>query len=186
MLSLTRKTDYALVALSYLAGRRADGDQPASAKQIAGRFGLPQPLLMNILKELVRAKVLRSTRGASGGYELAVEPGRVTLLEVVTAMDGPIRLAHCADGLPIVGQGCTLSQDCPIQGPIRSLHGRINRFLEETTLEDLVPSGPGPADTHRRGGTANGDAVAACGCRETQEATRPQARPAGAKIYQGA
>jgi len=137
MLSLTRKTDYALVALSYLTGRHAESAEPASAKQIAQTFGLPLPLLMNILKELVRAKVLASTRGSQGGYELAAEPGRISLLEVVTAMEGPVRLSQCADGLPIVGQGCNLSDDCPIQGPIRSLHKRINRFLEEVTLKDL-------------------------------------------------
>lgn len=137
MLSLTRKTDYALVALSYLTGRHAESAAPVSAKQIAQTFGLPLPLLMNILKELVRAKVLVSTRGIHGGYELATEPGRISLLEIVTAMEGPVRLSQCADGLPIVGQGCNLSEDCPIQGPIRSLHRRINRFLEEVTLKDL-------------------------------------------------
>jgi len=137
MLSLTRKTDYALVALSYLTGRHAESAEPVSAKQIAQTFGLPLPLLMNILKELVRAKVLSSTRGSQGGYELATEPERISLLEIVTALEGPIRLSQCADGLPIMGQGCHLAADCPIQSPIRSLHQRINRFLEEVTLKDL-------------------------------------------------
>lgn len=178
MLSLTRKTDYALVALSYLAGLRADGAGPASAKQIAGQFGLPQPLLMNILKKLVLAKVLRSTRGANGGYELAVEPSRVTLLEVVTLLEGPFRLTRCIGGVPVVGQGCVLSADCPIQGPIRGLHGRINRFLEEMTLADLVSPGPVSADTDGRG-----DAVAARGGRETREATDPAALPCGVMIH---
>ena len=187
MLSLTRKTDYALVALSYLAGLRSRGAEPASARQISEAFGLPLALLMNILKELVQARVLTSTRGANGGYELAVEPGRITLLEVVTAMQGPIRLSLCSDGLPIVGQGCTLSEGCPIRGPIRSLHSRLNRFLEELTLEDLQEGTPG--ETGGSGETRGvaeweGEAVG-CGCRTTQD-TKPTAQPAEAEIYQGA
>ncbi len=190
MLSLTRKTDYALVALTYLAGRRAEGDSPASAKQIAQAFGLPLALLMNILKELVQAKMLSSTRGAHGGYELAGEPGRITLLEVVTAMEGPVRLAQCADGLPIVGQGCTLSEDCPIQGPIRALHRRLNGFLAEVTLRDLWEDRLDEAGkTDVPATTSDGT----CGCRSGSKSTNktslkvpPLAEPAGVDIYQGA
>jgi len=189
MLSLTRKTDYALVALAYLTGRRAEGAQPVSAKQIAQTFGLPQPLLMNILKELVRARVLTSTRGVYGGYELVADPARVTLLEIVTAMDGPLRLAQCADGLPIVGQGCTLAEDCPIQGPIRSLHRRLNGFLAEVTLQDLWEDRLSKADPSQVDANTTG---AQCGCRaphETPPGTPPApplAEPAGVEIYQGA
>ncbi len=186
MLSLTRKTDYALVALTYLTGRRAEGAQPVSAKQIAQTFGLPRPLLMNILKELVRVKVLSSTRGAHGGYELAADPARVTLLEVVTAMDGPVRLSQCADGLPIVGQGCTLSQDCPIQGPIRSLHRRLNRFLAEVTLKDLWEERLGPADRSGPDAREFSHVSRNQAEHETQPQTHPLTEPTGVEIYQGA
>ncbi len=137
MLALTRKTDYALIALSYLTAQHADGGMPVSAKRIAETFGLPAPLLMNILKDLANAKVLTSTRGPRGGYRLATDPASLTLLEVVTAMEGPVRLAACSDGLPVVGQGCELANTCPIRGTVRSLHNRINRFLGEVTLQDL-------------------------------------------------
>jgi Rrf2 family protein len=184
MLSLTRKTDYALVALTYLTGRRAEGADPVSAKQIAQTFGLPLPLLMNILKELVQVKVLSSTRGAHGGYELAIEPARISLLEVITAMDGPMKLAQCADGLPIVGQGCTLSEHCPIRGTIRGLHRRLNGFLAEVTLLDLwedrledAGQTEVPAITTD---ATNGDRSS-----NTNE-TPPLADPAGVEIYQGA
>ena len=181
MLSLTRKTDYALVALSYLTGRYAESAQPVSAKQIAQTFGLPLPLLMNILKELVRAKVLSSTRGINGGYELATEPGRISLLEIVTAMEGPVRLSQCADGLPIVGQGCNLSDNCPIQRPIRSLHRRINRFLEDVTLKDLWEDrlDDHKTNTHK---TNNNNA---CACSSTHPTTE-LIEPAGVTINQGA
>jgi Rrf2 family protein len=141
VLSLTRKSDYALVALTYLGRRRQEGAKPVSARQIAETFGLPLSLLMNILKELGQAKIVSSTRGVNGGYELTADPGRVSLLEVVTAIEGPTRFAPCTDGLPIVGQGCRLAEGCPIRDPIRRLHNRINGFLEETTLLDLLDGG---------------------------------------------
>ena len=178
MLALTRKTDYALIALSYLADRHGEDSEPVSAKQIAETFGLPLPLLMNILKELAQAKLLTSTRGAQGGYGLAVDPQRLTLLEVVTALEGPVRLSQCADGLPVVGQGCQLSGGCPIRGTIRSLHQRINRFLSDVTLQDLRNERLEKDDDS----PANGPH--ACACRDTLEHPASTGITCGVEQYQ--
>ncbi len=164
MLALTRKTDYALIALSFLVGRRAENGTPVSAKRIAETFGLPLPLLMNILKELVQTKVLVSTRGPHGGYSLAVEPAKLTLLEVVTALEGPLRLTQCVEGLPVMGQGCDLSDGCPIRGTVRSLHHRINRFLAEMTLQDLYDD---RIDTAHDGDPKKRSGSNGCACQDT-------------------
>jgi len=74
MISFTRKTDYALIALSYLGKLKREGSKPVSARHIAETFGMPQPLLMNILKELCQTRIVASKRGATGGYVLAVDP----------------------------------------------------------------------------------------------------------------
>lgn len=87
MLSLTRKADYALVALVYLGHRRYQGDGPVSARSIAETFDLPQPVLMNTLKALARADLVDSHRGVTGGYELSRDPAKVSLLEVVRAVE---------------------------------------------------------------------------------------------------
>jgi len=149
MLQLTRKTDYALVALSHLAGCETRGSGPTSARLIAEAYKLPLPLLMNILKQLAQAKLVRSKRGATGGYELAVEPSRVSLLSVINAIEGPVRLAPCCDGLPIVGQGCEMEACCPIQASINKLHRRMIGFFDQVTLDELiddlaVPASSGP------------------------------------------
>lgn len=162
MLALTRKTDYALIALAYLAEQHADGCQPVSAKHIAEMFSLPAPLLMNILKDLANARILISTRGPHGGYRLASDPVSLTLLEVVTAMEGPVRLTECSEGLPVVGQGCDLATTCPIRGTVRALHDKINCFLGEVTLQDLynerINIHADPDNTGRHG----------CDCRQHQ------------------
>lgn len=144
MLSLTRKTDYALIALSLLTQRRAEGDaKGVSARVIADQHGLPLPLLMNILKELAHAGIVRSTRGAQGGYSLAVDPHELSIRRIVTVMEGPVRMTECGDAyprLPIVGQGCGLEANCPIREPMRRLNERISAFLDEVTLADLLES----------------------------------------------
>ena len=150
MLSLTRKTDYALVGLTYLAQRGRAQAGPISAREIADRFELPQPLLMNILKELSGAGLLRSTRGANGGYELADDPASITLLRVVSAMEGPVRFAACCSdcsGLAhpepaavdaAAEESCPIESNCMIRTPIRRLHHKLTRFLHEVTLADLL------------------------------------------------
>ncbi|MEM6458896.1 MAG: Rrf2 family transcriptional regulator [Planctomycetota bacterium] len=145
MLQLTRKTDYAIVALAHLLRQQRDHDRPVSARVIAEAYHLPLPLLMNILKELAQARLVTSTRGATGGYRLAVEPGRVSLLEIVNAMEGPVKLTPCCDGLPILNQGCELSQDCPIQPTIQRVHERMIAFFKTVTLEELLEDVQPPA-----------------------------------------
>lgn len=141
MLNLSRKADYALIALSELARRLDAQAGPISARELAGQFGMPEALLMNVLKDLGKAKLVESTRGVRGGYEMAIEADRVSVVDVVTAVDGPIRFAACAEGLPIVGQGCQLAEGCPIRGPVLRLHRQIVDLLESTTVADLVRDG---------------------------------------------
>ncbi|MEM6853717.1 MAG: Rrf2 family transcriptional regulator [Planctomycetota bacterium] len=156
MLQLTRKTDYALVALSHLAGRKREEAGPTSARLIAEAYQLPLPLLMNILKELAQAKLVSSTRGATGGYELAVEPHRVSLLEVINAIEGPVKLAPCCDGMPIVGQGCEMEHCCPIQGAINRLHKRMIGFFNEVMLDELIDVSGGQASPKLQACSTNG------------------------------
>ena len=161
MLSLTRKTDYALVALAHLAERRSasaqDQDRAVSARRIAEQYGMPLPLLMNILKELGHAQIVRATRGINGGYELAKAADQVSILDVVIAMEGPFKLSFCskeapasastdADGsaTPLTQQApaheCQIAEGCPIREPIRRLHDRMYQFLDEVTIADLAGS----------------------------------------------
>ncbi|MBI1338438.1 MAG: Rrf2 family transcriptional regulator [Phycisphaera sp.] len=151
MLTLTRKTDYALIALVHLGKLGGSPDQPESARAIAEQYYLPVPLLMNVLKDLAQARLVNATRGANGGYTLAADPHEVTLLEVITATEGPMRFARCTEGLPVVGQGCDIAESCPIKQPIRQLHKRIETFFASLTLADLMEDDPVTAQPHTPG-----------------------------------
>jgi Rrf2 family protein len=148
MLSLSKKTDYALIALAYLA---AQPDRTASAREIAEARNLPPALLMNILKELHQHGMLHSTRGAKGGYQLGIDLHRTSLHELVVALEGPVRLVECAQADPACQQEaerdtCRVSGTCTVQAPLQALHRRLVRFLSDVKLSDIVLPGTMPIE----------------------------------------
>lgn len=141
MFGLTRKVDYALVALARLAQQWDRHGGPLSARRIADEYHVPQQLLVNVLKDLHRADILGSARGAHGGYYLNVEPDGLRLSRVIEAIDGPIRMVLCCeDTLDEDNLPCELMPTCPVTGAIRRLNDRIGRFFHRVTLRDLLTS----------------------------------------------
>jgi Rrf2 family protein len=144
VLALTRKTDYALIAMAGLSVR---GSGPASTRDLAERYHLPLAALRNILKDLARGGLLVSSQGPQGGYRLARPPGRITIADVVRAIEGPVQFAPCCP--PVGGPGettpCRLEHSCRIKGSVRGLHERLVDFLNGVTIADLADHG-GPPD----------------------------------------
>ncbi len=97
MFGFTRKTDYALVALAGLADLPAGEPPRLSARQISERYGVPLPVLMNVLKNLLGGGLVRSTRGARGGYSLARQPEGISVHDVIAAIEGPISVTSCCE-----------------------------------------------------------------------------------------
>jgi len=142
MFGFTRKTDYALVALATLSGRLAAKDRPVSARHVAQENGLPLPLLMQVLKDLHRAGILCSARGAGGGYYLADRPDQISLIRVIEAIEGPLHMAACCDdeaeAEPCVG--CSLIQRCPITASMQRVNDTILEFLSRISVQHLIES----------------------------------------------
>src|SRR5262245_52640557 len=89
-MKLTRASTYALHAVAYMAGHNKK-DHPVASHIIAQKRGIPERFLLKVLKPLVSAQVLLSVKGPNGGYRLARSAGDITVLEVLEAVDGPIR-----------------------------------------------------------------------------------------------
>ena len=138
MLALTKKAGYALIAMSHLA--RADGEKLASARGIAERFGISTSLLMNVLKLLAGAGYVDSVRGAHGGYRLARRPEQINLAEVITAIEGPIRLAECLSGEARENETCEckVMARCPIADPVHRVQRKLSDFLKSVTLAEVA------------------------------------------------
>jgi len=131
MLRLSKLTDYATVILSHMA---QDTARVHGALELAAATGISMPTASKILKILVNAKLLTSTRGAKGGYQLARAPERITVASVISALEGPIALTECSTSL----KACDVGVGCRIQGNWHLINQKISQALESVTLADLV------------------------------------------------
>jgi len=131
MLRLSKLTDYATVILSFMA---KNNTQVHAAIEIAAATGISLPTVSKILKLLVNAHVLVSTRGAKGGYALASEPDQITVASVISALEGPIALTECSQ----THQDCEQASGCGIRGNWGLINQAIHNALESVTLADMI------------------------------------------------
>jgi Rrf2 family protein len=91
-MKLTRAATYALQAVAYMANqKKSKEDHPIASHRIADERKIPERFLLKVLKPLVSAQILMSIKGPNGGYRLAKSPYDISMLDVVEAVDGPIR-----------------------------------------------------------------------------------------------
>lgn len=134
MLRLTKKADYSLIALKHFAARQREAGGAVSAKEVADDCGIPLPVLSKLLQKLGKTGFLVSEYGTNGGYRLARDPRRISALEVIRAIDGPIVLANCftADSY------CGHVGRCTVRRPLRRIHEGILRLLDSVSIEDML------------------------------------------------
>ena len=145
MLRLSKKVDYALIALMHLAHQGQEGAW--SAREIAKGCGLPPDLLAKILQKLAREGIVVSHQGTKGGYSLGRPAERVAVVSVIEAVDGPLSLTQC-----FTDEGtCDQFDTCSVKSPLQRLNDRVLRMLSGVTLakiceEDLesLTAGVGP------------------------------------------
>lgn len=150
MLRLTKKADYGLMALKYLA-EQTDGSAQ-SAKDIAEAYHIPQQLLAKILQTLAKAGLLVSHAGTNGGYALARPAREISAFEVIRAIDGPLFITSC---ITIHG-ACDLTSTCTIKEPLRKVNDSIKELLSGIHIADLVEASDGSPS---RGVTVGGGLV---------------------------
>lgn len=147
----TRRTDYAIQALIYLAGHAGDR---INAAEIGDEMEIPTPILHQVLRELQKATLLTSQTGPKGGYRLSRDPVDIPILEVVEAMEGSVHLGECA----LRGGPCHWEDVCAIHEVWSGARQALADSLASHTLRDLADMDqllrgglvPAPADSHRR------------------------------------
>jgi Rrf2 family protein len=131
MLRLSKKADYALMAMKHLAARH---DQAScSAREIADAYQIPLELLAKVLQRLVRARLLVSVQGTRGGYRLSRAANVIPVADVIQAVDGPLRVTACSDD----DQNCEQYSKCSIRDPLWRIRGRILDALTTVSIADL-------------------------------------------------
>jgi len=136
MLQFTKRTEYGLIALVHLV----DACDVVSVREIAEHYSVPRRLLAEVLKDLSRAELCNSTRGAAGGYSLSRSADSISLGEVVAALEGPPAVSSC-ETLGAYSHGhCDVMPVCPIRSPLHKIRDGIWRLMQQTSLRSLAHS----------------------------------------------
>jgi Rrf2 family protein len=140
MLRLSKKADYALIAMKHLAVRGDRGPASSSAREIAELYDIPIELMAKVLQRLVRRGLLASQQGTRGGYLLARLPTQISVADVIQAIDGPVTVTACSTE---EGQ-CEQFSKCNVRDPLWRVRERILSALGECTIAELAADVPPP------------------------------------------
>src|ERR1700692_2201784 len=131
MLKLTKKADYGLMAMKHLAERGPHG--ACSAKDVADAYGIPQEALAKILQRLVKAGLLHSQHSINGEYTLARDAAKISAIEVIRAIDGPLFITSCTT----VRGECDQTDRCNIREPLRKVNESIEAVLKRIKISHM-------------------------------------------------
>lgn len=136
---ITTWAEYGIICALHLAKRGADG--PVTGREIAAVERLPADYVEQILLRLRRGEIIRSTRGAHGGYTLARPPAQVSVRDVIAASELATFDLHCVSH-PVGEERCSDSGNCSIRPVWVLLQQKIDEVLESVNLEDLLADEP--------------------------------------------
>jgi len=131
MLRFTKRADYGLMAIHYIAIN--DGFGAVSAKRIAEEFAIPPELMAKILQRLAKQRLVVSTNGPKGGYALARRPTEITVGQVIRALEGPINIVSCLED-----SECPQMEKCNLRRPVHKIQAAISQVLDTMSLAELT------------------------------------------------
>jgi Rrf2 family transcriptional regulator, iron-sulfur cluster assembly transcription factor len=131
---LTRGADYGARGIMHLA--KMPSNAVALVGEIAAAEGLPESYLAKIFQDLAKEGIVRSHRGAKGGFSLARPAEQITLRQIIEAVEGPIALSRCL----APWEGCERMETCAMHQVLARAQAQLVACLEATTLKDLAGS----------------------------------------------
>lgn len=132
---ITTQAEYGLICALHLARRIDDG--PVTGREIAATERLPADYVEQIMLKLRRADIVKSTRGAHGGYRLARAAHEISVRDVMNASEHSTFDVHCGSH-PVEAARCSSSDGCSIRPVWMLLQQRIDEVLEGVRLSDLL------------------------------------------------
>ena len=132
-LQISRTIEYGVRAMLFLAS--LPEGMTTSFREIARRMDIPSPFLAKILKTLVKGKLVRSTRGAHGGYSLSRPASQLSFLDVIEAVEGPVSVNLCTDA---DHRGCAFTDRCTMMSVWQQGQQRMLEVYRATKLDRLA------------------------------------------------
>src|SRR5216683_271229 len=139
MFKLSKKADYGLIAVKHLAMHRQQ--HACSAGEIAEEYGISATLMAKVLQKLAHHSLVAAKHGSSGGYQLAKEPGQISALDVISAIDGPVLITSCVT----THGNCDATEKCSVREPLRRVNESILNVLSTVTISQMSEDPQEPA-----------------------------------------
>jgi Rrf2 family protein len=136
MLRLSKKADYALIAMKHLAIRPDAAS--ISAREIAEQYDIPIELMAKVLQRLARRGLLTSHQGTRGGYRLARPSGVISVADIIQAIDGPFTVTACSTD----AENCDQYDKCSVRDPLWRIKDRILSALATCSLQEISSDVP--------------------------------------------
>ena len=138
MLRLSKKADYALMAMRHLALKA--GAPSTSAREIAEQYDIPIELMAKVLQRLARRGLVTSHQGTRGGYRLSRPASIISVADIIQAIDGPLTVTACSTD----AENCDQYAKCSVRDPLWRIRERILSALATCSLQEVcseVPEG---------------------------------------------
>ena len=130
MLKLTRKLEYALIALRHM---QMKGDILSTTKEIADMYTIPQELLAKTLQQMARLKYIDAVQGPRGGYRIDNLLAKLNLTQFVEEMEGPLEMVECN-----INSDCIQLNTCNIRMPINKINQNIRSIFNNINITDIT------------------------------------------------
>lgn len=136
MFKLSKKADYGLIAMKHLANHRQE--HACSANEIAEEYGISATLMAKVLQKLAKHGLVAAKHGSTGGYQVTRQADKISALEVLTAIDGPVLITSC-----VTSHGnCDATERCSVKEPLQKVNESILNVLSMVTIAHLSEEKP--------------------------------------------
>ena len=131
MLNITRKVEYALIALRHMQSK--SDNALTSANEIAKQYGIPKQLLAKTLQQMARHNIVEATQGTNGGYRVATNLDQISLKDFFEKLEGPLGMMDC-----YFESDCLQMTNCNIKVPIQRINNNLRDMFSQMTLKEVT------------------------------------------------
>jgi len=131
MLNITRKVEYALIALRHMQSK--SDNALTSANEIAKQYGIPKQLLAKTLQQMARHNIVEATQGANGGYKVVANLDQISLKDFFEKLEGPLGMMDC-----YFESDCLQITNCNIRIPIQRINNNLRDMFSQMTLQEVT------------------------------------------------
>ncbi|SUZ50274.1 uncharacterized protein METZ01_LOCUS3128 [marine metagenome] len=131
MLKITRKVEYALIALRHMQLKQSE--ELTSTKEIATRYGVPQQLLAKTLQHMARDGIIQAVQGSAGGYRIAINLDQISMKDFFERLEGPLGMMDCYFDSDCIQMGA-----CNIRIPIQRINDNMRNLFSQMSVQEVT------------------------------------------------